>query len=149
MYMGRDFEETNDSLEVFGSGCVSFEIEPLVFINQPIGEHRQSKEPTIQEPLNDDDHGIKMEEEEGTIEPKPSRLRNGYLLALDQSWHVTRALERLNLVTYAMSMDSEISILEPRFYEEAMSMKFTNKWWMAMKEEMSSLYKNKTCTIVP
>lgn len=62
---------------------------------------------------------------------------------------MTRAPKNLNLIAYALNMESKISRLEPQSYEEAMSMKDVIKWKKAMEEKMSSTYKNKRWTLVP
>ncbi|KAH9658263.1 Integrase catalytic domain-containing protein [Citrus sinensis] len=75
-----------------------------------------------------------------------------YQLARDRERRQTRAPDRLSyadLIAFALVSADEIAIEEPESYFEAISGKDCDKWLAAMQEEMDSLQRNKTWTLVP
>ncbi|KAH9679843.1 hypothetical protein KPL71_026299 [Citrus sinensis] len=75
-----------------------------------------------------------------------------YQLARDRERRQTKAPDRLgyaDLIAFALVSADEIAIEEPGSYSEAISGKDCDKWFTAMQEEMDSLQRNKTWTLVP
>ena len=54
-----------------------------------------------------------------------------------------------DIIAFALSMTTEKNSKAPSNYEEAVSSKHAEKWTKAMEEEIMSLKKNKTWTLVP
>lgn len=74
-----------------------------------------------------------------------------YQLARDRQRRTINVPQRLgyaDLITYAFLVAKEINEIEPLDYEQAISCKNKDKWITAMEEEMHSLKKNKTWTLV-
>ena len=74
-----------------------------------------------------------------------------YQLARDREMRVIRAPKKYayaDLIAYALTAAHELDYDEPKTYKEAVSGKNADQWLKAMKEEMDSLYKNDTWTLV-
>ncbi|KAH9801551.1 hypothetical protein KPL71_001080 [Citrus sinensis] len=75
-----------------------------------------------------------------------------YQLARDRERRQIRAPDRLgyaDLIAFVLVSADEIAIEELGSYSEAISGKDCDKWLAAMQEEMDSLQRNKTWTVVP
>ncbi|KAL0385668.1 UNVERIFIED_CONTAM: Retrovirus-related Pol polyprotein from transposon TNT 1-94 [Sesamum radiatum] len=75
----------------------------------------------------------------------PSLNHNTYQLTRDRERRVPRLPSKLR--DYHLALNTDVS--EPSSYEEALESKNSEKWKSAMEEEISSLMKNKTWTLVP
>ncbi|XP_073126397.1 uncharacterized protein [Henckelia pumila] len=81
----------------------------------------------------------------------PKENLSTYNLARDRTRREIRAPKRFgetDLAWYALTVAEEVEYSEPDTYDEAMTSKQKNKWIEAMNEEMNSLEKNQTWTLV-
>ncbi|KAK9190434.1 hypothetical protein WN943_019039 [Citrus x changshan-huyou] len=108
--------------------------------------------------------GIKGSEEKGVVElevesPKEAKQHQkqthseleGYQLAMDRVRRTIKMPKRYgvaDLISYALAVAEAETSEEPATYKQAMRTKDKRKWVAAMEEEMASLKKNKTWTLV-
>ena len=94
--------------------------------------------PTVSVPMQQ--YSMARDREMRTIKP-PHKYGEAYLVAY--------ALSVYALSVYALSVENNIeSNEEPSTYEEAVSCNDSDKWMIAMQEEMESLHKNMTWDLV-
>ncbi|KAH9646639.1 hypothetical protein KPL70_024932 [Citrus sinensis] len=89
-------------------------------------------------------------EDSDGISEKQTTLHD-YQLARDRERREIRAPKKYayaDLIAYALTAAHELDYDEPKTYKEAVSGKNADQWLKAMKEEMDSLYKNDTWTLV-
>ena len=95
-----------------------------------------------------------MPQEEGEIQQEPEAPKqqiNTYNLARDRQRRVIRPPQRFghaNLNCYALNIAEEVEYEEPKSYKKACKSKDKALWLQAMNEELHSLSKNKTWTLV-
>ncbi|KAL0361357.1 UNVERIFIED_CONTAM: Retrovirus-related Pol polyprotein from transposon TNT 1-94 [Sesamum radiatum] len=92
------------------------------------------------------------ETQQGTSDSNPPELvpdqnpsTNTYELARDRERRMARIPSKLKDFHLALNTES----IEPFSYEEALGPSKSDKWKIAMEEEINSLMKNKTWTLVP
>ncbi|KAH9678917.1 hypothetical protein KPL71_025907 [Citrus sinensis] len=96
-----------------------------------------------------DDEERDVEDSDGTSENQTTL--HDYQLARDRERREIKAPKKYayaDLIAYALTAAHELDYDEPKTYKEAVSGKNADQWLKAMKEEMDSLYKNDTWTLV-
>lgn len=76
---------------------------------------------------------------------------NDYKLARDRARRTIRAPQKLgyaDLTAYAFTAATDLDEVEPLDYDQAVTCKEISEWLKAMREEMLSLEKNHTWTVV-
>ncbi|KAL0361623.1 UNVERIFIED_CONTAM: hypothetical protein Sradi_3846800 [Sesamum radiatum] len=96
----------------------------------------------------DNQHGEENEIEENQQvdnPPAPPPDHNTYQLARDRERRMPRIPSKLRDFHLALNTEN----IEPSSYEEALESSKSDKWKTTMEEEINSLMKNKTWTLVP
>ena len=92
------------------------------------------------------------EEEDAQNEPATTGQQLGtYNLARDRQRRMIRPPQRFghaDMICYALNTAEEVEHEEPKSYKEAIKSKEKTLWLEAMKEELHSLSKNQTWTLV-
>ncbi|KAH9744862.1 hypothetical protein KPL70_003863 [Citrus sinensis] len=103
------------------------------------------------EAASDDERATAESEEHGVSELPQTDLQS-YQLARDRVRREVRAPVRYgyaDLIAYALLCADEVTIEEPANFSEAMESVHCDKWLEAMQDEMESLQRNQTCTLIP
>ncbi|KAH9658397.1 hypothetical protein KPL70_023479 [Citrus sinensis] len=95
--------------------------------------------------------GAEAEPEAGIEHESAESEEDTYQLARDRKKRTIRPPKRYavaDLIAYALNAAQELNDDEPRTYQEAITSKNKLEWKRAMDEEMTSLIKNKTWTLI-
>ncbi|KAH9651061.1 hypothetical protein KPL70_026606 [Citrus sinensis] len=99
-----------------------------------------------------DDERATAESEEHEVSELPQADLQNYQLARDRVRREVRAPVRYgyaDLIAYALLCADEVTIEEPANFSEAMESVHCDKWLEAMQDEMESLQRNQTWTLIP
>ncbi|KAH9736371.1 hypothetical protein KPL71_018077 [Citrus sinensis] len=99
-----------------------------------------------------DDERATAESEEHEVSELPQADLQSYQLARDRVRREVRAPVRYgyaDLIAYALLCADEVTIEEPANFSEAMESVHCDKWLEAMQDEMESLQRNQTWTLIP
>ncbi|KAH9662167.1 hypothetical protein KPL70_024758 [Citrus sinensis] len=99
-----------------------------------------------------DDERATAESEEHEVLELPQADLQSYQLARDRVRREVRAPVRYgyaDLIAYALLCADEVTIEEPANFSEAMESVHCDKWLEAMQDEMESLQRNQTWTLIP
>ena len=97
--------------------------------------------------------GLRHQDDIGDDEHTEQHIED-YQLVRDRVKRVSKPTQRYgfsaltDMLAYAFLVATEVMKTEPETYEEAINCKESKNWVAAMKEEMNSLYKNKTWIMV-
>ncbi|KAH9659867.1 hypothetical protein KPL70_024018 [Citrus sinensis] len=98
------------------------------------------------------DERATVESEEHEVSELPQADLQSYQLARDRVRREVRAPVRYgyaDLIAYALLCADEVTIEEPVNFSEAMESVHCDKWLEAMQDEMESLQRNQTWTLIP
>ncbi|KAG9453140.1 hypothetical protein H6P81_006044 [Aristolochia fimbriata] len=90
-------------------------------------------------------------EEEEEVQFEPEAETKSYCIAKDRPRREIkkpRRYDEANLIAYALSVPETMDEAEPFSYTEAIQSENSDKWLVAMSEEMGSLHKNQTWKLV-
>ncbi|KAH9668944.1 hypothetical protein KPL70_021590 [Citrus sinensis] len=99
-----------------------------------------------------DNERATAESEEHEVSELPQVDLRSYQLARDRVRREVRAPVRYgyaDLIAYALLCADEVTIEEPTNFSEAMESVHCDKWLEAMQDEMESLQRNQTWTLIP
>ncbi|KAH9806487.1 hypothetical protein KPL71_002780 [Citrus sinensis] len=99
-----------------------------------------------------DDERATTESEEHDVSELPQADLQSYQLARDRVRKEVRAPVRYgyaDLIAYTLLCADELTIEEPANFSEAMESVHCDKWLKAMQDEMESLQRNQTWTLIP
>lgn len=92
-----------------------------------------------------------IENKAAEIQDSQQTNLQSYQLARDQSRRQIKAPVRygyVDLIAYALMSAEDMPIEEPASYSEAIKSEKCDRWIEAMKEEVNSLHRNQTWTLV-
>lgn len=92
-----------------------------------------------------------VENKAAEIQDSQQTNLQSYQLARDQSRRQIKAPVRygyVDLIAYALMSAEDMPIEEPASYSEAIKSEKCDRWIEAMKEEVNSLHRNQTWTLV-
>ncbi|KAG9446280.1 hypothetical protein H6P81_012408 [Aristolochia fimbriata] len=130
--------------EIGGTSTTSMN-SPTTSTSLPTTPMGQSTSSSSQLPLQVLHPTTSEEEEEVQFEPEVET--ENYCIAKDRPRREIkkpRRYDEANLIAYALSVAETMDEAEPSSYTEAIQSENSNKWLIAMSEEMESLHKNQT-----
>ncbi|KAH9779278.1 hypothetical protein KPL71_007667 [Citrus sinensis] len=113
-------------------------------------KQRGNHEPNLEVELTDDHRDTDEKFKSCDSKPGSSKMDN-YQLERDRERRVIKMPKRFgiaDLISYALNAAEEVIGEEPSSYKQAMNSRDKSKWLSAMEEEISSLKKNNTWTLV-